>query len=405
MLCGLDQLSGGGLSALRRRLRGARVGVLTHAAAVDRRGRSTLNVLEELGAEASVVFAPEHGLDGVAQAEEAVDDATAPEDGPRVRSLYGSTRESLTPNAADLEGIDVLVVDLVDVGSRYYTYVWTALLALRACAAKGVHMVVLDRPNPLSGDPELCEGKPQSEGFLSFVGLEPLPIRHGLTAGELLAHFAERDGATLGPDGALSVVPCVGWERLRTAQAWARPFSPPSPNMPSLETAMVYPGGCLFEGTNLSEGRGTTLPFQLIGAPYLTPHALAQSLAATGGIVGAQVRAASFRPSFEKHAGQTCHGVLLQITSPAFFRPVAAALTVIFHARQLAPEQFEFRSLAYEFESEIPAFDLLTGSAAAREALTGGSSVEQLLELVCPVEPAWAEQLAEAESRLARARA
>ena len=177
MLCGLDQLSGNQVASLRRRLRDERVGVLTHAAAVDRRGRQTLDVLEELGVTPRLIFAPEHGLDAVAQAEEAVASREAGDSGtPPVISLYGRTREDLTPRPEWLEQIDILLIDLVDVGSRYYTYVWTALLAARAARAANVHTVVLDRPNPISGDPGTLEGAPQAAEFLSFVGLEPLPI-------------------------------------------------------------------------------------------------------------------------------------------------------------------------------------------------------------------------------------
>jgi uncharacterized protein YbbC (DUF1343 family) len=185
MLTGVDQLLGGPLSALRRRLRDGRVGVLTHAASTDRRGRHVLAVLSELGASVRLVFAPEHGLDGDAQAEEPVEtDAPASGHAPVV-SLYGKTREDLTPRPDMLAELDVLVIDLSDVGSRYYTYVWTALLAARAAREARVHTVVLDRPNPLSGDPSTIEGAPQDPGFLSFVGLEPLPIRHALTVGEI----------------------------------------------------------------------------------------------------------------------------------------------------------------------------------------------------------------------------
>ena len=374
MLWGIDRLSGGQLSNLRRRLRGADVAVLTHAAAVDRRGRHLLSTLEELGIQPRVVFTPEHGFDPIAQAEEAVLSTSSAEDSPTsapVASLYGKTIESLAPTREQLEGVATLVIDLADVGSRYYTYVWTALLTARAAAAAGVHVVVLDRPNPISGDPAVLEGAPQKEGFSSFVGLEPLPIRHSLTIGEILAMFFERDGTSLGQEGALSVVSVLGWERLRTAHAWDRPFVMPSPNMPTLETALVYPGGCLVEGTNLSEGRGTTAPFQMIGAPFLRGHELAQSLR-DAALPGVLVRPASFRPTFEKHSGEVCRGVMLHVTDPSSFRPVTTYLTLLALARAQAPDAFELRTSPYEFETTIPAFDLLTGSSEAREALDLG---------------------------------
>ncbi|MEB2311761.1 MAG: DUF1343 domain-containing protein [Sorangiineae bacterium] len=404
MLSGIDQLHGSSLSNLRRRLRDARVGVLTHAATLDRRGRGTLAVLEELGAGPSVIFSPEHGLAGAAQAFEAVAGSGEATSGPAVVSLYGAERASLTPSAEHLAQLDLLVIDLADVGSRYYTYVWSALLALRAAAAAGVHTVVLDRPNPISGDPETLEGAPQADGFLSFVGLEPLPIRHAHTLGELLARFAESGGLALGAEGALSVVPTRGWERHRTAEAWSRPFIPPSPNMPTLETALVYPGACLLEGTSLSEGRGTTTPFQMVGAPHLDGAALAARLTESG-VVGALVRPVSFIPTFDKFAGQLCHGVMLHVTSAALFRPVAAYLRLIAFAREQAPERFAFRTEPYEFETEIPAFDLLTGSGAARQALEGGRSADELVELVAPVDPSWKDAVREAEARLERAQA
>jgi uncharacterized protein YbbC (DUF1343 family) len=397
MLWGIDRLSGGHLANLRRRLRGADVAVLTHAAAVDRRGRSLLAVLEELGIEPRVVFTPEHGFDPIAQAEEPVAEEDGPAASGRVVSLYGKTRESLAPTAAQLEGLQTLVIDLADVGSRYYTYVWTALLAARAAANAGVHTVVLDRPNPISGDVSLIEGAPQREGFLSFVGLEPLPIRHSMTLGEIVAHFFERDGRPLGQDGALSVVTVLGWERMRTAAAWDRPFVLPSPNMPSVETALVYPGGCLVEGTNLSEGRGTTVPFQMVGAPFLRAEDLAESMRAAS-LPGVLVRPTSFRPTFDKFAGQICHGVMLHVTDAATFRPVTTYLSLLAAARAQAPENFELRTTPYEFEENIPAFDLLTGSPAAREALLSGASAESLIDLVTPVPPLWADVVRDMEA-------
>jgi uncharacterized protein YbbC (DUF1343 family) len=260
---------------------------------------------------------------------------------------------------------------------------------------------VLDRPNPISGDPGSLEGAPQTPDFLSFVGLEPLPIRHALTLGEILALFFERDGHALGPEGALSVAPVRGWERLRTADAWGRPFVPPSPNMPTLETALVYPGACLVEGTNLSEGRGTTTPFQLVGAPFLDGRELARRME-TAGTLGAWLRPVSFRPSFEKHAGTVCHGVMVHVTNPQMFRPVSTYLALITLAQKLAPEAFAFRDTPYEFESTRPAFDLLTGSEKARRAILDGAAPEDVVALVSPVEAGLRDAVLEAEARLAR---
>lgn len=405
---GIDRLSSGELANTRRRLRSSRVAVLSQAAAIDRRGRAVLDVLEELGVHPIRVFGPEHGFAGFAQAEEKVP-RTGPEEGaddggPEWVSLYGETKESLSPKPEHFDGIDLLVIDLMDVGSRYYTYVWTALLAARAAERAGVHTLVLDRPNPISGDPESVEGRPQEPGFTSFVGLEPLPIRHALTLGEILVHFFAEAGKPLGPEGALSVVSTRGWERLKTASAWPRPFIAPSPNMPTVETALVYPGGCLIEGTNLSEGRGTTQPFQTVGAPFLRARPLAEKLADAqlGGFIA---RPHSFRPSFEKFAGQVCHGVMIHVTDPRSFRPVATYLTLLALAREQAPAELQFRTEPYEFETDIPAFDLLTGSDAARRALSDGASANDLIDLCAPVDPVWRERVYEAEAAALAAQA
>jgi uncharacterized protein YbbC (DUF1343 family) len=401
MFCGIDLLFAGQAAALRRRLRNSKVGCLTHAAAVDRRGIRTLEVLEELGASYSVIFSPEHGLDGVAQAQEAV-----PHDGSqsvsrldsRIISLYGNDRESLAPSDDSLSETDVLVIDLVDIGSRFYTYVWTAWMTLQTAARRGIHTVVLDRPNPISGDPATLEGRPQDRDYLSFVGLEPLPIRHALTIGELLCYLAAEAGLPLGATGALSVVRPAGWERHRTAQAWGRPYVNPSPNIPTLETALVYPGACLLEGTNLSEGRGTTLPFQSVGAPFIDSERLASDLLSQG-VPGAWVRPISFRPTFDKYVNEVCHGVMIHVTDPAIFRPVATYTALVALAHSQAAEKFQFLSQAYEFETSRPAFDLLTGSSQARSAILDGARVADVVQMVAPVDSNWRSVVTESELR------
>lgn len=346
----------------------------------------------------------EPAFGGHAASDAAARDPGPPSLPPEIVSLYGSDKASLSPRPEHFEGIDVLLIDLMDVGSRYYTFVWTALLAARAAVQAGVHVLVLDRPNPISGDPNSVEGAPQLPGFTSFVGLESIPIRHAMTVGELLVHFFARDGHPLGPDGAISIVAPRGWERHRTAHAWGRPFIAPSPNMPTVETALVYPGGCLVEGTNLSEGRGTTQPFQTVGAPFLDGRALARALVEAR-LPGVLVRPHSFRPTFEKHAGQLCHGVVLHVTDPRAFRPVTTYLTLLTLARAQAPEAFEFLTRPYEFESERLAFDLLTGSDAARNAILSGAAPNAVCELVAPVPDVWQDALRDIESLVARAHA
>ncbi len=401
MFCGLDRLGKRSGAGLRERLGRAPFGVLSHSAALDRHGRGILPALAELNLIPARVLTPEHGFDGVAQAEEAVTEH-AHVAGVEAVGLYGATRESLTPTAEQLAGLETLLIDVVDVGSRYYTYVWTALLAARAARARGIHCVVLDRPNPLTGDALRCEGAPQRLDYRSFVGLEPVPIRHGLTVGELLARELERDGAPLGVDGALSIVGVAGWERHKLADAWDRPFIPPSPNMPTLETALLYPGGCLLEGTNLSEGRGTAMPFRVVGAPFLDGEALAASLMSCE-LPGLLARPTAFRPSFDKHAGALCRGVMLHVGDPARFRPVATYLALIHAAHRQAPEAFEFLTRCYEFESDRLAFDLLTGTPSVREQLLADAPLAAVLAEVCPVPEGWADEVREAELRARRA--
>lgn len=402
MLVGLDGLQRSQTSQQRRRLAEGRLGVLTHSAAVDGKGRQTLEVLHALSITPARIFSPEHGLDGLAEAEEPVgtDDADVGE--ASLVSLYGATRESLTPSPQDLEGLEFLLIDLVDVGSRYYTYLWTALLAARAAADANIHTIVLDRPNPLSGNVARLEGRPQDPDLCSFVGLEPLPVRHCMTIAEILSVIFNQEDRPLGKDGALSVLPTEGWERHRLATAQGRPFLPPSPNMPTVETALLYPGGCLLEGTNLSEGRGTTRPFHLVGAPYLSAPAFAQ---AVGDIPGAWVRPARFKPTFDKHAGKICEGISLHVTDESRFRPVAAYLRVIAAARRLAPDDFKLLDRVYEFETEHRAFDVLTGTRKAGQLVEEGAPAEELIELLAPAGEEWVVTVETAEELVDEIRA
>ncbi|MBM4360536.1 MAG: DUF1343 domain-containing protein [Deltaproteobacteria bacterium] len=392
---GLDRLST--LPALLARLRTSRVGLLCHAASVDRRLVHLIDVIIGWGVRPAILFAPEHGFGGAAQDMDTIGDEVEPETGAKIVSLYGSDLTDLVPKEADLRGLDVLVIDLQDVGSRYYTFVWTALLALRAAARVGVHVVLLDRPNPLG---RAVEGRRQALGFTSFVGWERVPVRHGLTLAEMVCLFARRDGLSLGPDGALGVVAVEGWDGSREG-ALAQPWVLPSPNMPTPDTALVYPGGCLLEGTNLSEGRGHTRPFEVFGAPWLDGRALAAAFDALG-FEGQRVRPLTFIPTFHKHGGKPCGGVQVH-PMDARFRPVAVYTALIALAARLAPEGFRFRTERYEFVDDIPAFDLLTGSAFAREAILAGDEVRSVAEQVAAVDPTWTDEVAEARASLADA--
>lgn len=402
MLVGLDVLRRGRNHPARRRIQDQALALLSHHAALDEHGVPIVQVFEQMELDLRLVLSPEHGFDGVAEAEQPVEKDDAELGERRIVSLYGSNKESLTPSAATFEGIDTLVIDLVDVGARYYTYVWTALLAARAAADAGVHVLLLDRPNPLGTHALRLEGRPQDAELCSFVGLRSIPTVHCLTVAELIVSCFNEEERPMGPDGALSVVPVEGWERHRTAEAWGRPFVAPSPNMPTLQTALVYPGGCLLEGTNLSEGRGTTLPFQQLGAPYLRPGALAQAL---GDVPGAWTRPTRFVPHFDKHAQAVCNGVMIHVTDERRFRPVETYLRVIDAARRLAPEDFEFLTRPYEFETEELGFDLLTGHRRVRELMLEGALVEEIVGLGCNVDEEWVARVETAEELVDEVRA
>ena len=381
MRTGLDRLATH--PHLGAELREARVGLLAHPASVDRRLVHARRVLDVLGVRVAIVFGPEHGYGGEAQDMIGVEDARDGFGTP-VRSLYGGSFSDLSPRGDDLAGIDLLVVDLQDVGSRYYTFVWTAVLAMRACAGAGVRVLVLDRPNPLGGDLLRIEGHRQTREYCSFVGLEPVPVRHSLTLGEVVAWCADADGVA--PE-LVRVLAVRGFDRAQDATAWDRPFVMPSPNMPSYATALVYPGGCLVEGTNLSEGRGTTRPFEIVGAPWIDGVRLADALHSLG-LPGFRARPVTFRPTFHKHAGRDCGGVQIHVKDAQAFRPMATYLAALALARAQDPAQFAFRTEKYEFREDVPAIDLLTGSAEARVRMTRGERPIDVAEAIAAVDSA-----------------
>ncbi|MGE0786482.1 MAG: exo-beta-N-acetylmuramidase NamZ domain-containing protein [Sandaracinaceae bacterium] len=347
-----------------------RVGLLAHPASVDVSLTHTSSVLRRSGVTLHALFGPEHGYGGEAQDMIAVGEARDPSGAP-IYSLYGSTEETLSPSPEQLSLIDTLVVDLADVGSRYYTYVWTAALALKAAARAGVRTVILDRPNPLGG--AIVEGGVQRPGHRSFVGLYDVAVRHGMTLAEIVNMVAKLEGIDA---AAFSLVTMRGWSRATRWEDTGLPWVHPSPNMPTLDTARVYPGGCLLEGTELSEGRGTTKPFEIWGAPGLDGRALAERVEAPGAIL----RPLTFTPSFHKHAGQIVGGVQVHVTDPDRFRSYETYLAMIAEAARQLGDRFRWRHAPYEFVAEIPAIDLLTGGPELREAIAGDRAIGDVID-------------------------
>jgi uncharacterized protein YbbC (DUF1343 family) len=354
---GLDRLVADRFAALR----GRRVGAICNPTAVDARMRHLVDLLAGApGVTVAALFGPEHGIRADAQDMIGVGADRDSRTGAPVFSLYGAGIESLSPRPEQLEGLDVLVFDVQDVGSRYYTFAATMLYAMRAATRAGLDFVVLDRPNPIGGIQ--IEGPSVDAGFHSFVGAYPLPIRHGMTVGELARLFRDEERLDL----ALEVLPCDGWQRRMLWRETGLPWVTPSPNMPTPETALVYPGGCLIEGTNLSEGRGTTHPFELWGAPWLDPYALAERLAASPFGAGTLFRPAAFTPMFHKHAGQLCLGVQPHVIDSDVYRPAAQYAAMLLCAREQDPSRFAWRTEAYEFVTDPIAIDLLFGSSRER---------------------------------------
>jgi len=352
-------------------LRGRRVGLLAHQASVDGRLEHAAPLLADLrGARLVRLLAPEHGLWGAEQDHAPVHSTRDPVTSLRVWSLYGARR---TPTRAMLRGLDTLVVDLQDVGARYYTFAWTLVLAMRACARAGVPVIVLDRPNPLGG--ARIEGNLPDPAFTSFVGLHPLPARHGLTIGELARYANVEHGIGC----RLTVVPMRGWRRTMLWEDTGLPWVAPSPNMPTPDTARVYPGGCLIEGTNLSEGRGTTRPFEWVGAPFLDPHRYARALEGLG-LPGVHFRPARFVPTFHKWAGRVCGGVQVHVTDRGRFKPFLTGLALLATARRVAPRGFAWRRPPYEFERRRLPIDILCGTDAIRLALERGEALARIEE-------------------------
>jgi uncharacterized protein YbbC (DUF1343 family) len=367
-------------------LRGLRVGLVCNPTSVDRRLRHAADLLASApGVRLAALFGPEHGVRGDVQYMAAVGDDRDRVTGLPVHSLYGSSPESLRPRRSQLEGLDALVFDVQDVGTRFYTYQATMMLCMEAAAEAGLRFVVLDRPDPVGGLE--VEGPALRPGFESFCGMHDLAVRHGMTVGELAALFREERALDLD----LVVVPCEGWRRRTRFEGTGLPWIFPSPNMPTPETALLYPGMCLLEGTNLSEGRGTTRPFHLFGAPWLDGVRLAADLGAER-LPGVRFRPVGFTPTWDKHAGTRCHGVEVHVHDPDAFRPFRTGLACVAVARAQDPDRFAWRTETYEFVAGVPAFDLLCGSDRERRGIEAGSGWRDLARAFAAEERAFARR-------------
>ena len=352
------------------RLKGSRIGVVCNHASLDRDFGHLIGKLAAAeGVTLAAIFGPQHGFRSDVQ-DNMVE--TPHGDDLRLRvpiySLYSETRE---PTAEMLRGIDALVIDLQDIGARIYTYIYTMANCLRAAARHGVRVIVCDRPNPIGGTN--VEGACLQPGWESFVGQFPLPMRHGMTIGELAALFNDAFGI-----GALvDVVRMEGWSRNMYADGTGLPWVMPSPNIPTLDTAIVYPGTVLFEGTMLSEGRGTTRPFELVGAPWIEAERFAAEMNGLG-LPGAYFRPAGFEPTFQKHARQPCGGCQIHVTDRDAFRPVITGVALIDTFRRLDTGRFAWRQPPYEYEHDKMPIDILAGSDTLRQQVESGTPIAEI---------------------------
>jgi len=360
----------------------ARLGICCNHTAVTRDLVHVLPAVQQAGLKVRRMFAPEHGVDALAQDMITVADEG---EGLRVVSLYGDSEASLRPDPALLEDLDVVIFDIQDIGARYYTYQATLGFIMEVAAQTGTKVLVLDRPNPIDG--VSVEGNIVHPGYESFVSAYPIAVRHGMTMGELAQYFRDDQGI----DCDLEIVRCEGWHRDQWLDDTDLPWVFPSPNMPTLESAAIYPGMCLIEGTNLSEGRGTTRPFHLVGAPWMDRKSFADFCtkgAEEANLRGVNFRPASFEPRFQKHGGLPCHGIEIFVSDRNAMEPYMLGLVVLEAALRAAPSDFAWRTETYEFLDDPLAIDLLTGSAEVRVGLESRMRPRELQE-------GWSTQLEE----------
>lgn len=357
---------------LPKRFFGLRAGLLIHPASVSKLMTHTKDILlKSKKIKLRALFGPQHGIfgntqDNMIEWEGFIDRETALP----IYSLYGKTRK---PTNEMLRDIDIFIVDLQDIGSRYYTFIWTMCLCMEACEKLGKPMIVLDRVNPIGG--HILEGPNIETDYTSFVGLHPIIVRHGMTIGELALYFKDK----FYPKLELTVIPLTGWKRSHWFERTGLHWVMPSPNMPTLDTATVYPGMCLFEGTILSEGRGSTRPFEIFGAPFIEPEKLIRRLNDIN-LKGVFFRPLYFTPTFNKFSGELCGGAQIHVTNREKFKPFKTAIAILLAIRELYPQINLWRNPPYEYEfSKLP-FDILTGSSKLRESIDRGIKLKDMEE-------------------------
>ena len=343
---------------------GRRLGIIANHTAYDRDGKFIVDVFRNMtGVKVTALFSPEHGLWGTARDGEKINSQTHPVYDLPVYSLYGKTQK---PTGEMLRNIDVLIFDIQDIGARFYTYIYTMSLAMEAAAENGKTFVVLDRPNPING--ASVQGNILEPALASFVGLYPIPVRHGMTAGELAKMFNGQGWLAGRVKAELVVIPMEGWRRRMWYDRTGLRFIKPSPNMPDLETAAVYPGLCLLEGTNVSEARGTTMPFRQFGAPWIDSKFLAGRLNALN-LPAMRFEPVSFTPTSSKYQGRECYGVRILVTDRDRLEPYSSGIRIVNEIYRMYPDQFEWKTAH---------FDRLCGTSKIRNAITSHSSLDVL---------------------------
>lgn len=370
------------------RLRHQRVGVLAHAASVTQTGEHIIFALRRESIDPARIFAPEHGLWGAAQDMEGVDhgyDAIVERE---IVSLYGHCRESLKPEDSVLDDLDAVIIDVQDVGARYYTFAYTALFLAQAALARGLEVIVIDRPNPINA--ATIEGNLIDPAYHSFVGMRSSMTRHGMTIGEMLTMWCTTEGTPNLQN--LYISRMEDYDRRQYYDETGCYWAMPSPNMPNIETAIIYPGMCLIEGTTLSEGRGTTRPFEIFGAPWVRANEVLSALNMLS-LPGVSFRPLDFKPMFQKHAHKVCHGLEMHVTDRQSFRPVLTGIAIVgvMHALH---EEFAWRTETYEFENDRLAIDLLFGNDRIRKAIEHQENPYRIVERFEAETESWRAQRA-----------